>query len=459
MVGMDFGQMQEWMEMTLLNETHDPNSMSWVESANEQGNPFPLQNLPYAVFRRKGSDEPFRIGVGIGDKILDLTTLGQSGVARPTQLDIPESLYASTLNRFMAEGNIIWTRTRKILFEVLRQGSPYEGKVPDCLIDQSKAEYGLPATIMDYTDFYASIDHATNIGKLFRPDNPLMPNYEWVPIAYHGRSSSIVVSGEPIVRPNGQIRPSVDTPPYVSACKKLDYEMEVGLFVGAGNQRNVPIPIDEAERHLFGICLLNDWSARDIQAWEYQPLGPFLGKNFATTLSPWIVTMEALAPFRTSEKRAGDRTLLPYLNSEKEGANLGIDMYLDVSIQSPKMKEEGLPPKCLGLSNFKYSYWTPAQMVAHHTVNGCNLRAGDLFGSGTMSGPGADQTGALIELTQGGKLPIQISNTENRSFLEDGDTVFMTAWCERDGYRAIGFGGCNGTIMSAADQVDRKYEG
>lgn len=430
--------------------------MSWVGSANEQGNSFPLQNLPYAVFRRTRTDEPFRVGVGIGDKILDLTALGQSEAARSTRLNIPESLCASTLNRFMAEGNIIWASTRKTLFELLRQGSPYDGKVSDCLIDQSNAEYALPATIMDYTDFYASIDHAMNIGKQFRPDNPLLPNYEWVPISYHGRSSSIVVSGEPIVRPNGQIRPSIDTPPRVTASEKLDYEMEVGLFVGTGNQRNVPIPIDEAEQHLFGICLLNDWSARDIQAWEYQPLGPFLGKNFATTLSPWIVTMEALAPFRTSEKQAGDRPILPYLNSEKEGANLGIDMYLDVSIQSSKMKGESLPPKRLGLSNFKNSYWTPAQMVAHHTVNGCNLRPGDLFGSGTMSGPGADQTGALIELTQGGKLPIQISNIENRSFLEDGDTVFMTAWCERDGYRTIGFGECNGTIISAAAKAGRK---
>ncbi|MAZ02912.1 MAG: fumarylacetoacetase [Sneathiella sp.] len=445
--------------MPLLNETHDPNSMSWVETANEQGSPFPLQNLPYAVFRSSGTDETFRIGVGIGDKILDLTALGRSESARTSRLNIPDSLYASTLNNFMAEGEAIWSSTRSTLFELLRQGSSYDGKVPDCLIEQSKAEYALPATIMDYTDFYASIDHATNIGKLFRPDNPLMPNYEWVPIAYHGRSSSIVVSGEPIVRPRGQIRPSIDAPPHVSVSEKLDYEMEVGLFVGMGNQRNVPVSIDEAEQHLFGVCLLNDWSARDIQAWEYQPLGPFLGKNFATTISPWIVTMEALAPFRTPMKEAEGRTILPYLNSDREEANCGIDMYLDVSIHSVKMKGDGLPPKRLGLSNFKYSYWTPAQMVAHHTVNGCNLRAGDLFGSGTMSGPGADQTGALIEVTQGGKLPVQISNTESRSFLEDGDTVFLSAWCERDGYRTIGFGECNGTIISAAEPVDSKEGG
>ena len=439
--------------MITFNETHDPNSMSWVETANEQGNPFPLQNLPYAVFRSAGTDETFRIGVGIGDKILDLTALGQSEVARASRLNIPESLYASTLNDFMAEGEAIWSSTRKALFGVLRQGSLYEIEISDCLIDQSNAEYALPAMIMDYTDFYASIDHATNIGKLFRPDNPLMPNYEWVPIAYHGRSSSIVVSGEPIVRPKGQIRSSIDAPPHVSASEKLDYEMEVGLFVGAGNQRNVPISIDEAEQHLFGICLLNDWSARDIQAWEYQPLGPFLGKNFATTISPWIVTMQALAPFRISMKHKGERTILPYLSSDREEANCVIDMHLDVSVQSAKMKVEGVPPKRLGQSNFKYSYWTPAQMVAHHTLNGCNLRPGDLFGSGTMLGPGPDQTGALIEVTKGGELPVQLSNTESRRFLEDGDTVFLSAWCEKDGYRTIGFGECNGTIISVAEPV------
>lgn len=440
--------------MRSLDETHDPDILSWVDEANLQDCLFPLQNLPYAVFRTAGTDESFRIGVGIGDKILDLTALGQSDVAPASQLKIPESLYDSTLNRFMAEGKTIWASTRKTLFEVLRRDSPYDGAIPDCLIDQANAEYALPAAIADYTDFYASIDHATNIGKLFRPDNPLMPNYEWVPIAYHGRSSSIVVSGEPIVRPHGQIKPSFDASPRLSASEKLDYEMEVGLFVGVGNQRDVPIPIDKAEDHLFGICLLNDWSARDIQAWEYQPLGPFLGKNFATTISPWIVTMEALAPFRTSRQSAGGRNILPYLTSEQEGVNLGIDMYLDVSIQSEKMKEEGLSPKQLGVSNFKYSYWTPAQMVAHHTINGCNLNAGDLFGSGTMSGPEAGQTGALIEITQGGKLPVEISTEERRSFLEDGDTVFMTAWCEQDGFRKIGFGACDGTIKPAVTRAD-----
>jgi fumarylacetoacetase len=302
---------------------------------------------------------------------------------------------------------------------------------------------GLPCEIGDYTDFYTSIHHATSVGKQFRPDNPLLPNYKWVPIGYHGRSSTIGVSGETIRRPRGQYKGPDDAAPGFGASKRLDYELELGIFVGKGNAQGEPIVIDEAESHLFGLGLFNDWTARDVQAWEYQPLGPFLSKNFASTLSPWIVTMEALAPFRVPFVRpAGDPQPLPYLDDPDNRREGAVDIVLEVWLATANMRE----PQRLMQSNFRDSYWTMAQLVAHHTVNGCRLRPGDLFGSGTQSGPEPGQGGSLLELSQGGKQPLRLANGETRSFLEDGDTVILRGRCERGGFRRIGFGACAGTI-------------
>jgi fumarylacetoacetase len=308
----------------------------------------------------------------------------------------------------------------------------------------------VPARIGDYTDFYTSIYHATNIGKLFRPDNPLMPNYQWVPIGYHGRSSSIGVSGQNFQRPQGQTKAPDAAEPSFGPCKRLDYEMEVGIFIGNGNQPGQPVAIDDTDQHVFGLCLLNDWSARDIQAWEYQPLGPFLSKNFASTISPWIVTLEALAPYRQGWTRPADHPQpLTYLESAQNRAAGGFDIRLEVLLETERMRNEKQPPSRLSLSNFNHSYWTVAQMVAHHTVNGCNLQPGDFFGSGTMSGPTPDSAGALIELTQGGKQPVTLSNGETRTFLQDGDAVIMRGWCEKPGAVRIGFGEMIGTILPA----------
>jgi fumarylacetoacetase len=318
------------------------------------------------------------------------------------------------------------------------------------LVPQSDAEYTVPATIGDYTDFYTSIHHATNIGKLFRPDNPLLPNYQWVPIGYHGRSSSIDVSGQMIHRPKGQLKPPTEDTPSVGPCKRLDYELEVGIYIGEGNELGSSISIENAEDHVFGLCIFNDWSARDIQGWEYQPLGPFLSKSFASTISPWIVTMEAMAPFRSAWDRPADHPQpLPYLSSQANSAAGAVDMNLEVLVETEKMRVESTPPSLIARSNFQESYWTVAQMVAHHSVNGCNLREGDFFGSGTQSGDSLDQAGSLMESSLGGKQAIELNNGEQRVFLEDGDAVIMRAFCEREGAIRIGFGEAIGTILPA----------
>jgi fumarylacetoacetase len=319
-----------------------------------------------------------------------------------------------------------------------------------CLVSQSTVEYAVPATIGDYTDFYTSIHHATNIGRLFRPDNPLMPNYKWVPIGYHGRSSSIFVSGETIYRPCGQTMAPGATTPQFGPSKRLDYELELGVFVGPGNPDRTPIAIDEAEDHVFGVCLLNDWSSRDIQAWEYQPLGPFLSKSFGTTVSPWVVTLEALAPYRTGWSRPdGDPQPLPYLSSPRFTANGAIDIRLEALLSTPQMEAMKLPPLTLATTSYRHAYWTIAQLVAHHTINGCNLRPGDLFGTGTLSGPTEKEAGALIEQTSGGKQPITLPSGEKRTFLEDRDTLILRGWCERDGHVRIGLGEARGCIAPA----------
>ncbi len=434
-----------------MNETHDPTLRSWVDSANLPGTDFPIQNLPFAVFRRKGRDEAFRGGVAIGDQVLDLAATAASGVLSGEALEAAQAASAEKLNGLMALGQPAWSALRLALSRALRSGSDAESKLDGCLLPMSAVEYGLPAQIGDYTDFYTSIHHATNIGKLFRPDNPLLPNYKWVPIGYHGRASSIAISGQTFRRPQGQLMPPGAAQPVLGPSKRVDIELELGVFIGTGNGLGEPIGITEAENHVFGICLLNDWSARDIQGWEYQPRGPFLAKNFATTISPWIVTLEALAPYRLPFIRPeNDPQPLPYLDSEHNRAAGAFDIQLSVELQTMQMREAGQAARRLCQSSYRHAYWTLAQMVTHHTVNGCNLQPGDLLGSGTLSGPEPDQAGALIELTAGGKNPITLPNGEQRTFLEDGDSVTLRGWCERPGAARIGFGECVGTCIGSS---------
>lgn len=439
--------------MTLLNETHQPDLRSWLASAHTPGTDFPLQNLPFASFRRTGSpaEEALRGGVAIGDQIIDLAALAQ---AQPFSGVAAQALQAAaqpTLNAFMALGPAAWSALRLALSRALREGAPEQATLQACLVPQAEAEYGLPARIGDYTDFYTSIHHATNIGRLFRPDQPLMPNYQWVPIGYHGRASSIGLSGQSFPRPRGQLKAPDAAAPVLAPSKRVDIELELGIFIGTANELGDAVPLSEAEAHVFGICLLNDWSARDIQAWEYQPLGPFLAKNFATTISPWVVTLEALAPYRTALQRPeGDPQPLPYLDSAANRAQGAFDIQLQVGLQTARMRaQDAAAETSICRTSYRHAYWTLAQMVTHHTVNGCNLQPGDLLGSGTLSGPTLDQAGALIELTSGGKNPLQLPNGEQRTFLEDGDAVVLRGWCEKDGHARIGFGSCWGTVLPA----------
>lgn len=438
--------------MSALNETHDPALRSWVTSANRPGCDFPIQNLPFAVFRRKHTGEAFRGGVAIGDQVVDLAAAVEAGVFSGDAADAAKAASADKLNALMAAGPGAWSALRKALSLALREGAEQQDVLQTCLVAQAAAEYDVPARIGDYTDFYTSIYHATNIGRQFRPDNPLLPNYKWVPIGYHGRASSIVVSGRAFRRPQGQTMPPGASAPSFGPSKRLDIELELGIFIGAGNALGEPIPIAEADDHVFGICLLNDWSARDIQGWEYQPLGPFLSKNFATTISPWIVTLEALTPYRVAFRRpADDPQPLPYLDCERNRREGAFDIQLQVGLQTAKMRETGQHETTICRTNYCHAYWTVAQMLAHHTVNGCNLQPGDLFGSGTLSGPTIDQAGALIELAVGGKNPMHLPSGEQRTYLEDGDTVTIRGWCEKAGAARIGFGQCAGTILPAAN--------
>jgi fumarylacetoacetase len=435
----------------LLNETHDPQLTSWVESANQSGCDFPIQNLPFAVFRKIGSNDAFRGGVAIGEQILDLAAAKNSGVFTGMALQALEACSESELNTFMGMGKSVWSALRLALSKALADNSPSQDKLANCLVAQADAEYALPCNIGDYTDFYTSIHHATSVGKKFRPDNPLLPNYKWVPIGYHGRSSSIEVSGSDFKRPKGQTKAPTATEPSFGPCKRLDYELEIGIFIGNGNPLGEPITIDNAEDHVFGICIFNDWSARDIQGWEYQPLGPFLSKNFASTISPWIVTTEALAPYKAQWTREeADPQPMPYLESTENRASGSFDINLQVLLETETMRGADQPPTPLSQSNFKDSYWTVAQMVAHHTVNGCNLRSGDMFGSGTQSGPNPEEAGSMLELSNAGTEPVILPNGESRAFLEDGDNVIMTGWCEKAGAARIGFGLVEAKILPAS---------
>ena len=422
--------------MAGLDATHDPELKSWVESASGSATDFPIQNLPFGVFRRKGTKEKPRGGVAIGDQIFDLAALGiETG---------------TTLNGIAATGPSTWRRLRKQVSKALSVRG-YKKSYAKHVVPMKRAELFVPVAIGDYTDFYAGIHHATSIGKLLRPDNPLLPNYKWIPIAYHGRASSIVAAGTPIMRPNGQIKlPDSDAPVFGPA-RRLDYEVELGFVVGPGNRLGAPIAIDEAADHLFGVVLLNDWSARDIQSWEYQPLGPFLAKSFATTISPWIVTFEALAPFRCAAfaRGAADPKPLGYLSDEADQQNGGLDIGLEMSLTSEAMRKAKAAPMRLSRGNARDAYWTAAQMLAHHSSNGCNLQPGDLLGSGTLSGAAPESAGSLMELTQGGKAPLRLPNGESRGFLEDGDEVTMRGRCEKAGAMSLGFGDCTGLVRAA----------
>ena len=423
------------MSVATLDETHDATLASWVESANDPATDFPLQNLPFGRFRAS-IGEPWRVCTAIGDQVLDLDAVGL--------------IETQDMNRLMAAGAASRRALRLALSRGLRRGSELRTRFAAALHAQADLELGLPCHIGDYTDFYTGIHHATTVGKLFRPDSPLLPNYKWVPIGYHGRSSSIVASGQPFHRPRGQLKAADAAQPVLAPSARLDYELELGIFVGTPNALGEPVPIEAAQEHVFGIALFNDWSARDIQAWEYQPLGPFLSKNFASTVSPWIVTLEALAPFRSEFARpTGDPQPLPYLDSQSNRAAGAIDIELEVWLQTAAMRTAGHAGDRLSRSNFRDAYWTVAQLVAHHTVNGCNLQSGDLLGSGTLSGASAEQGGSLLELSQGGQRPLQLSNGQTRTFLEDGDSVILRGHCERAGSRRIGFGDCTGTVLPA----------
>ena len=436
--------------MSGLNDTHDPAHTSWVSSANAPGGDFPLQNLPFAVFRRAGSGESFRGGVAIGDQVLDLGALhALTPFAGPAARALA-ACTAPTLNDFMAQGPESVSALRAALSAALRTGSALEPRLRGLLVSQAAVEYRLAANVGDFTDFYSSLHHATAVGRLFRPDNPLLPNYKWVPIAYHGRASSVRVSGQDFVRPRGQVMPAGAARPELAATRRLDYELEIGVFVGRGNALGESVPLNEAESHVFGLCLLNDWSARDIQAWEYQPLGPFLGKNFATTVSPWILTLEALAPFRVPWVRpSGEPPPLTYLDDAGARAAGAIDIQLEVWLASARMRAGGMPAQRLSRSTFRDSWWTVAQMLTHHTVNGCNLEAGDLIGTGTQSGAQPSEAGSLLELTAGGRQPLTLASGETRTFLEDGDRVTLRGWCERAGCVRIGFGEAAATVLPA----------
>ncbi len=438
------------MIIAKLDRSHDAARRSWVASANGHAE-FPIQNLPLGIFSTAGG--PPRGGVAIGQSILDLAATLDAGLVPAAARAGVEAASGATLNAFFALPNEARAALRTFAGDLLDETSPHRADAAraNILHDASACVMHMPAQVGDYTDFYVGIHHATNVGKVFRPDNPLLPNYKYVPIGYHGRASSLGLSGETIRRPQGQRKLPAEAEPTFGPARTLDYELELGIWIGPGNARGAPIAIEHAAGHIAGLCLLNDWSARDIQAWEYQPLGPFLAKNFGTTLSPWVVTAEALAPFRIPQapRPQGDPTPLPYLLDERDQAQGAFDIELDVYIRTPDMIAKALAPFRLARSNARHMYWTIAQMVAHHSSGGCDLRPGDLFGSGTISTPDATGLGSLLELTHGGKDDVALPSGETRRYLQDGDEIVFRAHARRHGFVSIGFGECRGTIAGA----------
>ena len=442
--------------ITGLDETHRPELVSWVESAQTDAIDFPLQNLPLGVFRTHAREA--RPCMAIGTQILDLgATVRQHLISGVLASLIERSCEEGTLNAVFAAGRTAVAALRAVVSDTLRidteagaRARLVQGAI---LIPMADVELLLPAHVGDYTDFYASIHHATNVGSMFRPDNPLLPNYKWVPIGYHGRASSLVASGTPVRRPRGQSKDDAANAPTFAPTRRLDYELEVGAFIGTGNARGDEIRIGEAERHLAGLCLVNDWSARDLQAWEYQPLGPFLAKNFATTVSPWVVSLEALAPFRAPAYTRGDDdpAPLPHLSDPLDAREGGFDITLEVVLASARMREQHVPPMRVSIGSFTSMYWTMAQLVTHHASSGCNLQPGDLLASGTVSGDRKESRGCLLERTWRGSEPLTLPTGETRCFLEDGDEVVMRGWCERQGFRRIGFGECRGIVLPARE--------
>lgn len=433
-----------------LNATHDAAALSWVPSARLEGVDFPLQNLPHGVFRRRGSGEPWRGGVAIGREVLDLQAVLEAGLFAEADTGALartalRAAAADTLNELMSLGRPAWRALRGLLFEALREGSTHASKLTACLVPQAQVEMRLPARIGDYTDFFTSHDHMRRMGLLFQPDRPLLPHFTSLPIAYHGRASTVEASPMQVPRPWGQVRRGSEGGSETVPTRALDFELELGAWVGPGNPRGTSIGIDEADDHLFGLCLLNDWSARDVQGFEAVPLGPSQAKNFATTVSPWVVTMEALAPFRAAVRRdAGDPPLQPYLRPPAGRDQLAVDLRLQAWLEVP-----GAEPFCVTDTHSTQGHWSFAQMLAHHTLNGCAMRPGDLLGSGTQSGPGANECGCLMERTAAGRQPLELPGGLRRTMLEDGDTVVLRAFAERPGARRIGFGECRGTVRPA----------
>jgi fumarylacetoacetase len=435
-----------------LNDTHRTDLASWVDSADDPQTDFPIQNLPLGMFRAAGRST--RPGVAIGRMVLDLVATRDATMLDGENASMVEAcVQAGALNPLLEAGRDAMSRLRSAVSLLLRigtrEGERARERARDLLVPIADATMLLPAHVGDNTDFYASIHHATNVGSMFRPDNPLLPNYKWVPIGYHGRASSIVPSGTPVARPSGQTRDGESVAPTFGPSRRLDYELEVGAYIGVGNVLGKPIPLPEAESHVAGLCLVNDWSARDIQTWEYQPLGPFLAKNFATTVSPWIVTLDALEPFRfpAFTRAPDDPPPLAHLQDARNEREGGFDITLDVLLCTQRMREAGLPPVRVSRGSFTTMYWTVGQLVAHHASNGCNLRPGDLLASGTVSGPTKESRGCLLERTWRGTEPLQLPSGETRRFLEDGDQVIMRGWCEREGARRIGFGEAVGQVI------------
>jgi fumarylacetoacetase len=434
----------------MLDPTHDLALTSWVSSAQAMGTDFPIQNLPLGVFET--ADGSVGLGVAIGDQVVDLRAAREAGLLAGLSAEVAATLEGHSLNALVALGRPALTAVRAAVQGMLRadtEAGRAAQRLPGLLHPMAGLRLRLPVEVGDYTDFYASIDHATNVGSMFRPDNPLLPNYRHVPIGYHGRASSIVPTGTPVHRPMGQVSAKPEGPPTFAPTARLDYELEVGAVIGPGNAMGIPITLADAEDHLAGLLLVNDWSARDVQAWEYQPLGPFLAKNFATTISPWLVTLDALAPYRVPARArtAEEPVPLPYLTDVRDQAQGGFDITLEVWIRTARMREAGTPAERLSHGSFALMYWTLGQMLAHHASGGCNLRPGDLIASGTVSGPERSSRGCLLELTWRGAEPVTFSNGETRAFLADGDEVIVRGWCEAPGRARIGFGECRGVVV------------